>query len=354
MTQLLQLDNPHWGIPLPLPHDRAITHEPRAELIHEVNPAYLSYWNPDGFGRAFYFWASALIGLITSSVMAFSFLSHVIRTGSVSKGEPIDAIDIGVIIFAGSLPILSAVFAYLSVRLPLRPPTYLSRTLRRVYGWHGTKKIDGGWMSIDWDKVVPVTRRVQLFHQSGSSTFYVLQLLEVEPGTKAILKTVAVFNPQRAPELCGEMWEYIRRYMNGAPENLPPARIDWRMKGFFGLVVRLHEMAFELWMRPDGTVRLGPISFFFAPLLVAGSYFYIGIGVWLEHIIPKQRVPAELEQANRWVGRNPYPIYESSPEEQARLKDRAMKILPIDLVLMVISILFHSSIIVLLLFAAWF
>jgi transposase len=354
LKKLLQLDNPKWGISVPLPHERAITHEPRPELIQEVNPAYLSYWNPDGVGRAFYFWASALIGLVTSSVMAFSFLSSVLGRGYVTKGEPIGAVDIGLIIFAASLPILSAVLTYLSVRLPLRPPTYLSRTLRRVYAWHGNKKIDSGWMYIDWDNVIPVTRRTQIFHSSGSSTLYVLQLLEVDPGTKAILKTVVVFNPQRDPELCGEMWEYIRRYMNGGPENLPPARIDWRIGGFFGLVIRLHEMAFELWMRPDGTLRLGPISFFFAPLMVAGTYFYIGIGVWLEHIIPKQSVPAELEQANCWVGKNPYPIYEGSPEEQARLKVRAMKIFPIDLVLMLISILFHSSIIVLLLFAAWF
>ncbi len=354
MAQTLQLDNPQWAIPLPLPHDQAITHEPRAELIHEVNPAYLSYWNPDGFGRAFYFWAAGLLGLVTSSVMAFSFLSPVILTGSVSKGEPIDAIDIGVIIFVGSLPILSAVFTYLSLRRPLRPPTYLSRTLGRVYGWHGNKNIDGGWMYIDWDKVVPVTRRAQIFHPSGSSTLYVLQLLEVDPHTKGILKTVAVFNPQRDPELCGEMWEYIRRYMSGSPANLPPARIDWRMGGFFGLVIRLHEMAFEMWMRPDGTVRLGPIGFFLAPLMVAGSYFYIGIGAWLEHIIPKQRIPEELAQANRWVGKNTYPIYESSAEDKAKLKLRAMKILPIDLALMVISILFHSSIIAVLLLAAWF
>ena len=234
------------------------------------------------------------------------------------------------------------------MRLPLRPPTYLSRTLPRVYGWHGNKKIDGGWLYIDWDKVVPVTRRVQLFHSSGSSTLYVLQLLEVDPGTKAILKTIAVFNPQRASELCGEMWEFIRQYMNGAAENLPPARIDWRLGGVSGLVIRLHEMAFEQWMRPDGTVRFGPISVFFAPLMVAASYLFVGISVWLEHIIAKQRLPAELEEAKRWVGKNPYPMYESSPEDRARLKARAMKILPIDLMLMVISILFHLIIVVLL------
>ena len=122
-------------------------------------------------------------------------------------------------------------------------------------------------MYIDWDKIVPVTRRVQLFHPSGSSTLYSLQLLEVDPGTKAILKTVTVFNPQRDPELCGEMWEYIRRYMNGTAESLPPARTDWRTGGVFGLVIWLHEMAFELWMRPDGTLRLGPVSFFFAGLI---------------------------------------------------------------------------------------
>ncbi len=49
MLQYLQLDNPQWGMPLPPPHDRAITHEPRAELIHEVNPAYLSYWKKLGY-----------------------------------------------------------------------------------------------------------------------------------------------------------------------------------------------------------------------------------------------------------------------------------------------------------------
>lgn len=354
MVQNLHLDTAEWGFPLPLPVDRAVTHKPRAELIHEVNPAYLSYWNPDGVGRAFYFWTSAFLGLLTSSVLAFSFLSNVFHTGSVIADEPIDALGIGIIIFAASLPILSAVFTYLSVRLPLRPPTYLSRTLRRAYAWHGNKNIDGGWMYIDWDKIVPVTRRVQLFHPSGSSTLYSLQLLEVDPGTKAILKTVTVFNPQRDPELCGEMWEYIRRYMNGTAASLPAARTDWRTGGFFGLVIRLHEMAFELWMRPDGTLRLGPISFFFAPISAVGTYIFIAISVWLEHIVPKQRIPAELEQANRWVGKNPYPIYESSPEEQARLKVRAMKILRIDLVLMVMSILFYSSITLLLLFVARF
>ncbi len=354
MLQYLQLDNPQWGMPLPPPHDRAITHEPRAELIHEVNPAYLSYWNPDGFGRAFYFGAAALLGLLTSSVAAFCFLSHVLYTGSVTEGRPIDGIDIGIIILVGSLPIFSLIFTYLSVRLPLRPPTYISRTLRRVYSWHGNKKIDGGWMYIDWDKVVPVNRRVQVFHPSGSSTLYVLQLLEVDPETKAILKTVAVFNPQRAPEVCGEMWEYLRRYMDGAPENLPPARTDWRTGGFFGLVIRLHEMAFEMWMRPDGTLQLGPISFIFAPCFVAGTYLFIAIGVWLEHIIPKQKIPVELAQANRWVGKNPYPIYENSPEEQAGLKRRVMRFLPFDAVLMMISIIFHSSIIALLIAEAWF
>ena len=352
MAQTLQLNNPQWGIPLPLPHDRAITHEPRAELIHEVNPAYLSYWNPDAVGRAFYFWASAIAGLVPTSVGAFGFLSHVIRNGSVVKGEPIDAVDIGLIIFFGALPIFAAVLTYLSVRLPLRPPTYLSRTLRRVYGWHGNKNVDAGWMSIDWDKAIPVTRRVQLLHSSGSSTLYVLQLLEVDPGTKAILKTVPVFNPQRDPELCGEMWEYIRRYMNGAPESLPPARTDWGMGGFFGLVIRLHEMAFETWMRPDGTLRLGPFSFFFAPVFVAAIYVYVALAVWLEHVIPKQKTPAELEQANRWIGRNPYPIYGGAPDEHAKLKASAMKILPIDLILMAISLLFHLGIFGMLLYMA--
>ncbi len=209
-------------------------------------------------------------------------------------------------------------------------------------------------MYIDWDKVVPVTRRVQLFHPSGSSTLYVLQLFEVDPKTKAILKTVVAFNPQRAPELCGEMWEYLRQYMGGAPEDLPPARTDWRTGGFWGLVIRLHELAFEMWIRPDGTLKLGPISFFFAPCFVAVTYFFIGIGLWLEHIIPKQRIPAELEQANRWVGKNPYPIYQDSPQEQERLKRRAIKILPITSVLMMVSIIFHFSIIALLTAIAWF
>ncbi len=353
MAQTLQLNNPQWGIPLPLPNDRAITHEPRAELIHEVNPAYLSYWNPDAVGRAFYFWASAIVGLVPAIISVISYVSHVIRNGSVTKGEPIAAIDIGVIVFLSSFAILAAVLTYLSLRLPLRPPTYSSRTLRRVYGWHGNKKVDAGWMSIPWDKVIPVTRRVQLFHPSGSSTLYVLQLLEVDPDTKAILKTIPVFNPQRDPQICGEMWEYIRRYMNGAPEGLPPARTDWRMGGFLGLAIRLHEMAFETWMRPDGTLRLGPISFFFAPCFVATIYLYIALAVWLERIIPMQKTPAELEQASRWVGKNPYPIYAGSLGELAMLKARAMKMLPLDLVLMAISILFHSYIVGILLYMAW-
>jgi hypothetical protein len=329
-------------ISLPLPGDKSVTHKPRGELVDAINPAYLSYWNPDAYGRAFYFAAGFFAGLIPSLFCSANIFIGVARTGAVRLNHPIEALDIAFLIFIGSLPVLSGLLAYFSVRTPLRPPTFINRKVKRVYCWHGNKNIDGGWMFIDWNNVVPVTRRVRIATASSSSTLYVLQLLEVDPHTKAIRKTIPVVSPQIVPELCGEIWEFIRNYMDGPASALPVAVIDRGSGGFFGFIVKMHETAFQAWIRADGTLSLGPISFFFAPAYAAITYVFVVLSLWIERVAPMRKLPKKLEQANRWVGTNPYVTRSYFTNGHDDIRRKAMKLLPLTTVLFLASVLFHS------------
>lgn len=274
--------------------------------------------------------------------------------GSASYHLKQSGIDVGMLVIdavIGSVGLGFGIWAYRSARSLLPPPVILSRTLRRFYWWSGRKE---GWQSLDYDKAVPVALTAPVVTVAGSATFFGLSLMELEPGSRRIVKRIGPAPPLGRAEHPEQVWEFIRTYMDGSPEQLPPvdpvppvddrradlARMDRLMLGDF----------------VDAHHRLIPGIF---PKLYTSFYGAVGYWsercwLWVQRTAPRPEYPPELREALQCEGENPYRTRPPTEQETLAWEGRLPHLKRRWLVVAVLSTLIYGGMFLLLTVGAWF
>lgn len=300
-----------WGGLLPRPGEKAVAHEPNAQdVIERIDADQLVFANRERAGnRGFLFSLFVPMALI---VLSLAFWASSL---SPHPAAPKWIIPFLVILSLG----MGGTFALIALRgarAYLPPHIHISRRHRKIYAWLAQKK---QWIALDYDKLAPAAFVHRVVTTSGSATVYVLALCQLKPGTREIEFSVAPAPAQGTPQSCGELWEFIRRYMDGDASALPPVRLVPTLS---------HPKA---WMaRTDRTVFAGQIDeqhrikrdvFSMAVVWFWGSlgYWWERAAGWIERTAPRRPLPPELQEQIPVRAATGYRIVPFTPlEEQAQ------------------------------------
>lgn len=305
----LPVESGLWGVLLPRPGEKAVAHEPDApDVIQQIDEVQLVFGNSERAGnRGFLFAFFVPMTLILLSwVLGFMQLTPHASTTKL--------VMVSLYLFFGTIAGIFGAIAFWAARSLLPPPVLISRKLRKVYFWHQQAK---AWVALDYDRLTPTTFVHRAVTTSGAFTVYVLILCQLKAGSREIEFSTAPAPAQSTPQACGQLWEFIRRYMDGAPSALPgvrllPAQADKRN-----------------WMaRADREVLINQVDDqhkverrLIAMYLVwwYGIFFYWPERArnWIERTAPRRALPPELQAADGGVGpSNPYRIVPPSSIEQ--------------------------------------
>jgi hypothetical protein len=288
-----------WGVLLPRPGDKAVTHEPLAsEDLETLSPEVLRFANRDvdGMNRAY----GLFLGSSLGTLLALGITPTFFRL----EGKELDhLIHIGL----ASLLLLSFVFglglwAYRSARSPMAEPIVLARKPRRFFLWTGKK---AGWQSWAYDELVPFTQTHTVVTTAGASTGFTLRLALIDPKTREFIQVINPAPIQRTPEACGQLWEFIRRYMDQPPEALPPVRLQPDLNDPAADLARF-DRRFGGFITPDHRIAPGILPKLFFAFWAVVDYWQMRAMAWIQRTAPRPIAPPELAQALRWTGTNPY------------------------------------------------
>lgn len=306
--KMLPTESGLWGVLLPKPGEKAVAHQPtEREDIEVLNPAVLRFSSRDfdgmnrGYGVALGVFAAALlsIGLAplcigwnwrSSSNVASSVLALIVCWGMVAA---------------------FATWAYRSARAPMPEPMTLARKLRRFYFWADRKN---GWQSWPYDDLVPFAQVNTLVTSAGASTVFTLRLALIDPETREFKQVISPAPPQRTPESCGAIWEFIRRYMDQPPEALPPVRLQPDLNDPAADLARF-DRRFEGFITPDHHIAPGILPKLFVGFWSVVDYWQMRAMAWIERTAPRPVPPPELSEALNWHGENPYRIVPPTADE---------------------------------------
>ena len=255
--------------------------------IHSINNSYMAF-SPAGeaSSRGFAF----VLGLVIGGVGISMFLADVVLGGVIFREDFWPNLAIG---YAVLLAIAGAFIAWsmFSLRRTAAPPVVLSRRLRKFFCWIDRKN---GWVSIDYDAAQPISMVSRSYSLAGAATGYVLAVVDIEASDRRIRSYVPLAQPYRDDRAPGMIWEFIRHYMDGDPETLPPAdplppaddaRADHVLldRQLFGGLVDAHH-------------RVKPGAFPMTYVCVVGAlmYWFERAGLWIWRIAPRPEWPPEI------------------------------------------------------------
>ena len=113
-------------------------------------------------------------------------------------------------------------------------PLLLDRKARKVYGSYRGKLVE-----MDWNRVKPAITRGTMANRGGVMTLYNFSLAQFaegqEPSNKTVECGILLSAGNIGMEPCVALWEFIRIYMDEAPEKLPATEVspdtgDWTQK----------------------------------------------------------------------------------------------------------------------------
>lgn len=307
----LPTENGAWGVLLPRPGDKQRTHKPDAtEFVEVLDANQLRRGFEDGnrgFGVA-----------LGSCIGALAMIATLVATQKPLERELhwLEVIGVASIFFLWV--VVPVTWAYRSARAPFREPFILSRKLRRFYLWVDKKQ---GWQHWNYDELVPFTQVNKLVTSAGATTAFALRLVVLDPKTREIKQSLTPAPVQRTPEQCGEIWEFIRCYMDGQPEDLPPVRSRPGIHDRAADLVRF-DRQFTGAITADH--RFGPGIF---PKLYFGfwsviNYWQLRPMAWIQRSAPRVAMPLELAQALSQESPNPYRFLLRTPDEELALQGR--------------------------------
>ncbi|SPR99825.1 hypothetical protein [Cupriavidus taiwanensis] len=320
-TQLLGLkclpaESGAWGFLLPRGKERA-THEPGAhEQVQDINPAYLTFvdseMNVDGG-----MWLT--IGIFISSYMllgAITFLPPLL-----TRDTPLAvlAVVIGVFLLAIIGP---AILVYRVVINPIKPPVVISRKARRVYVWRGEK---AGWRALKIDSSYPFVFCSKLISTAGATTIYTLQLAELD-ANRAIVESAVLGPFSRIPDECGRQWEFIRRYMDATPDEVPSVLAQPPANDVRATLARMDRVGSSGLVSRDFRLKKSLFAWCYFSFHGIVSYWWLRAAAWLQCRGKYPEYSAAMAEAMTFDGPNPYRREPLSAVEEAAFEGRLTRL----------------------------
>lgn len=297
-----------WGVLLPKPGEKAVMHQPtERDDVEVLNPAVLRFASRDfdGMNRGY----GLALGTFAAALYAAGIFPFLI---GFSTNKVSDLIDFGLVMMLGLVFVSGfALWAYRSARAPIPDPIVLARELRRFYFWTGRKT---GWESWPYDDLVPFTQLNTLVTSAGASTVFTLRLALIDPKTREFKQVITPAPPQRTPESCGQIWEFIRRYVDKPPESLPPVRLQPDLNDPAADLARF-DRRFDGFITPDHRIAAGILPKLFVGFWSVVDYWQMRAMAWIQRTAPRPVPPPELAEALNWRGDNPYRVVPPTSEE---------------------------------------
>ena len=295
-----------WGILLPRPGDKVVAHEPDAQdVVQRLDDSCLVFDHSSVVGNR---------GFLFALFVPFSLLPmHLVPLLFRLSAKPMSFILFSYFVVIGLIAI-SLLTVYRAARDPLRPPVYLCRKSREIYAWHVRAK---KWIVLDYDRVVPATVVIKAVTPAGSSTGYALTFNQLQLGSRAIEYSVMPVSARGHPRYCGEMWEYVRRYMDGPPEALPPIRLVPTLRDQPNAwMARTDRALFTDFV--DESHRVKRELFAIVVVWFWGSlgYWWERAAGWIERTAPKMPLPEELQRCVSSASSADYRMIEASESEK--------------------------------------
>jgi hypothetical protein len=300
----LPAESGSWGALLPLPGQASVLHEPDAfNYVAEINPAFVRFSSTGMLGfRAWEFFFFATLGVTV--FLGYGFLMLI----GLKNPQPLEAFPLIVVwtVYI-ALTVGPLAFAYRCARQPLNPPIILSRRDRRLY-YYDTGR--GQWWKLNYDQMVPAVMRHRSFNMGGAISMYSLRLHHIYPDdpTRYIHDFHAVGDPFLSPDAAGQVWEFIRRYMDGPPEAVPAVKLLPDLSDPRAWMAIADRTLLAGYVDEHHRVRKGlgrSGAWFFGTV----EYWGLRAGSWIWRTAPRHFLSPAVEAALQWEGgANPYRI----------------------------------------------
>lgn len=334
-----------WGLLLPRGAEPAELSPQPHGAVQAINPAYLEFVphasvSHRGLGVFYGTWFFLLFLCLFGPYTLMYYLS----------GE-----DFGVavvVIYGGTWAIALGfgIWAYRSARMPLAPPVLLSRTLRKFYCWVDRKR---GWMVLDYDELHPAVFRSAIVTTAGSATFFMLGLAKLVPGTRRIADQVNPAPPLFPAERPEEVWEFIRTYMDGAPEDLPPVDPMPPLHDRRADHARMDRLLLQDMVDEHHRLKPGIFNKLYTWFWGGVSYWTERSALWVQRTAPRPAYPPELQETMQWQGENPYRTRAPTAEEQQAWEGRLPRLQRRWWAAAAFSTLIYGSMFLILTVGAW-
>lgn len=300
-------ENGFWGILLPRPTNKTERSAPDAQdVVQEITAEHLVFdVGHKVSDRGFLFTICAPAALVFLPFVSLIF--------------QLDDAPWHFVLFASVIALTFAsglIFtAYSSARKPLPPPVYINRPLRKVFSWQAKTK---SWLALDYDTLSPATYARKMVTTSGSATLYALTLHQLKPGTREIEYAVTPAPLRGTPDQCRAIWEFIRGYMDGKPDDLPPIRLVPSIQHPKSWMARTDRTVFGGLIDDDHRIKFKDIVFAYFIVYFWGTVNYWGerAACWIERTAPRAPLPDGLRSpAAAEQGSSPYRVIPPTPTQ---------------------------------------
>lgn len=205
-------------------------------------------------------------------------------------------------------------WAYVSLRSTVAPPVVLSKNLRRFYYWMNSKD---GWISLPYDDVQPVNMIARMYSTAGGSTAYVLAMVDLVPGSRRIRWYLPLALPQRSIETPERIWAFIRCYMDGAPEYLPPVEAQPAIDDPRADLARMDRFLFGSLVDENHRVVPGVFSKLYVGFVGGTMYWFERAGLWISRTASRPQWPDEIaEEMALPVDSSAYKVRAQTPAQR--------------------------------------
>ncbi|GAA3917360.1 hypothetical protein GCM10022229_08380 [Luteimonas lutimaris] len=145
---------------------------------------------------------------------------------------------------------------------------------------------------------------------------YMLDVYEVEPRTRRILKGIRVSDAANYVIAQAELWEFIRLYMEAPPHNVPP--IEYRLPEGqeHGIHARIDRDTIPGLLDDEHRLKRGLFYKLYFGMGAMFSYWADRMIPWIERHTRRPPLPPELEESMQWEGENPYRVIPPTEIEQ--------------------------------------
>ncbi len=303
-------ENGFWGILLPRPGDKTEQSEPDAQdVVQEITADQLVFENAQNVSnRGAFLVLFAPMTLIVAGFMVWIQFPE-------PHPEAPQHIQLIIGAMLGALAAAFGFTAYRSARKPLPPPVYINRSLRKILAWQEKPK---SWLALDYDTLVPATYARKIISTSGSATLYALTLHQLKPGSREIEHAVTPAPLRGTPDECRAIWEFIRGYMDGKPDDLPPIRLVPSIQHPKSWMARTDRTVFGGLIDDNHRIKFKDIVFAYFIVYFWGSvgYWWDRAACWIERTAPRAPLPDGLRSpVAAEQGSSPYRVIPPTPTQ---------------------------------------